>query len=155
MKRWFALQAVVATLLLLLVAIYSSRVVNRHLAVVLSLGGRDIASLRPDTRLYVSEIPGRVSLTYFVSSRESMPSAMKGVEKAVRSLLWAMKAQNPDHVDYRVLDPDLDPDNGAPYASSHRASPVKVRKVLQDASGEKAVWSTLVIAHERSSDAWI
>ena len=102
MKRWFALQAVVATLLLLLVAIHSSRVVNRHLSVVLNLGGRDIASLRPETRLYLSGIHGRVSLTYFVSSRESMPSAMKGVEEAVRLLLLAMKAQNPDHVEGRI-----------------------------------------------------
>ncbi len=128
MRRRFALRAVVATLLLLLVAIHSSRVVSRHLGVALNLGGRDIASLRPETRRYLAEIHGRVSLNYFVSSRESMPAAMKGVEKAVRSLLWAMKAQNPDHVDYRVLDPDLDPDDGAPYASSHRASPVKVRR---------------------------
>jgi ABC-type uncharacterized transport system involved in gliding motility auxiliary subunit len=155
MKRWFALQAAVATLLLFLVAIHSSRVVNRHLSGVLHLGGWRVASLRAETRHYLSGIHGRVSLTYFVSSRESMPSAMQGMEKAVRSLLWAMKAENPDHVDYRVLDPDLDPDNGVAYASSHGASPVKVRKVLQDASDERAVWSTLVIAHERSSDAVI
>ena len=155
MKRWFALHAVVATLLLLLVAIQSSRVINRHLGVVLNLGGRDIASLRPETRRYLAAIHGRVSLTYFVSSRLSMPAAMKGVEEAVRALLRAVKAQNPDQIDYRVLDPDLDPDNGRSFASSHRASPVKVRKVLQDTADEKAVWSSLVIAHERSSDALI
>ena len=155
MKRWFALHAVVATLLLLLVAIQSSRIVNRHLDIVLNLGGRDVASLRPETRRYLAAIHGQVSLTYFVSSRTSMPSAMKGVEKAVRALLRALKAQNPDAVDYRVLDPDLDPETGVSYASSHRASPVKVRKVLQDAADEKAVWSSLVIAHERSADALI
>ncbi len=156
MKRVLVLQGMAAIVLLFLVAIFVSRAADRYLDVTLELGARDIASLRPETLSYLSGIKGRVSLTYFVSSRKSMPSSMKGVEQAVVSILEAMQSEAPAHLDYRVLDPDLDPHNGPAYAASrHRVSPVKLRSVLEDTAAEQAVWSSLVVTYDQFPEALI
>ena len=156
MKRVFVLQSVVAIGLLFLVAIFASRAADRYLDVDFELGARDIATLRPETLDYLSEIKGRVCLTYFVSSRKSMPSSMRSVESAVVSILQAMQSAAPEHLDYRILDPDLDPDNGPTYAARrHRVSPVKLRRVLGDAAAEQAVWSSLVVTWDQFPDTLI
>jgi len=145
-----------ASVLLFLVAILGSRVADRYLDVSFELGARDIASLRPETLDYLSGIKGRVALTYFVSSRKSMPSSMRDVEHAVVSILEAMQSGAPEHLDYRVLDPDLDPGNGPAYAARrHGVSPVKLRRVLEDATAEQAVWSSLVVTRDQFPDALI
>jgi hypothetical protein len=155
-------QSAAAVGLLLLVAFQVHRLLSARLGLKLNLGGRDIAALKPETAAFLAAGRERITLTYFVSSRETMPSSMKGVEEAVRALLRALKAQAPHRLDYRVIDPGLEPklDDekmtvAEAYASSRSASPLKVRKVLRDESSEEGIWSSLAIAHGRFSDALI
>ncbi|MBM4091465.1 MAG: hypothetical protein FJ276_18870 [Planctomycetes bacterium] len=83
-------------MLLLLVAVYLGRILGTHLGWTLDLGGGEIAALRPETRSYLARLEGRVSLTCFISSRDVLPTSMKGVENALRSLLQAFNAAAPD-----------------------------------------------------------
>ncbi|HVR74189.1 MAG TPA: Gldg family protein [Planctomycetota bacterium] len=170
MKRLFILQSVLAVVLLFLVAVQGARVVERHFPLRFKLGGPGSATLRESTLSYLKGLRGRVSATYFVSARRTMPSSMKAVEDEVRRLLERMKRAAPEKFDYRVLDPELDPGSGeaatdvrpggkvdvkVAYASGRGASPVKIRKVLRDESSEEAVWSSLSLAHDQHPDALI
>ncbi len=146
-RRLFILQSVLAVLLLLLVAVFAHGVLGNHLRLKFNLGGRDITDLRPETLTFLQAGDSGISLDYFVSDRSQMPSAMRGVEEAVRSLLQAFKEAAPERVDYRVIDPDVDPNYAVGLASGRGASPVKVRRVKQDADAEESVWSSLSIAH--------
>ncbi|MBI4603016.1 MAG: Gldg family protein [Planctomycetes bacterium] len=161
-KALFLVHAVTAVVLLFLVAVYGSRVVESHLAARVKLGGPGSTGLKASTVSYLGSLRGRVTLTYFVSARKAMPSSMKGVEDAVRSLLEEVRRAAPEAVDVRVIDPAFDREQRAngedvvgEYASGKSASPVKVRKVLRDESSEESVWSSLSIAHEQLPDALI
>ena len=154
MRRAVAIETAVAVLLLFFVAVYASRLVHRVVGLELALGNRTSSGLRATTRSTLAGLEGRVSLTYFVSGRRTMPSHMQGTEDAVRSLLGRIRSAAPERVDVRVIDPELDP-GGPSYAARMRVSPVKVRKVLRDESSEQAVWSSLAIAHGRYPEAVI
>src|SRR5262249_20102763 len=157
-----------------------ARWVERHADVGLALAAGQSTGLQASTQAYFGALDGRMTMTYFVSSRRAMPSGERAVEDAVVALLSRIKAAAPQKVDIRVLDPDVAPDPGAEpaaaaagpepgnpagpapgnpfgrreprrftgreYAASRGASPVEVRKVLHDESGEVAMWSSLVIA---------
>jgi ABC-type uncharacterized transport system involved in gliding motility auxiliary subunit len=162
MKKLLVLQTGLAALLFFLTAVQAARVVSVHFGWKISPGGRNIAALKPTTVEYLAQLRGRVSLTYFVSSRKDMPSSMQRVEGEVRALLSALKTEAPEQLDFRVIDPAADAGEesarvppGDAYASRKSASPMKLRRVLQDASGEQAVWSSLAIAHEQHRDALI
>lgn len=155
MKRLFAFQSVLAVPLLFFVAVYGARVFEKHFRTRVQLGGQASTTLKKRTLAYVRDLRGRVSLTYFVSARSAMPSSMASVENAVRAFLEELKRAAPARIDYRVLDPGLDAENGSSYASASGASPIKVRKVLRDESSEETVWSSLSLAHDQHRDALI
>lgn len=159
-----------ACVLLVLVAAYAARLVAAGTGARWRLDEAGANGLRPATLAYLEGAEGRLGLTYFVSSRRAMPSSLQRVEAEVMRLLLALKAAAPGKLDYRILDPDLAPDpalepplppppageeeraakpvaRAVSYASSHAASPVKVRRIVQDASSETAVWSSLVLSH--------
>ncbi|MBI4585999.1 MAG: Gldg family protein [Planctomycetes bacterium] len=155
MKRFLLLQIVALAALLPLTGFLAVRAARHFREARLSLGGRDFARLKPETAGLLARLKGRVTLTYFVSAREKLPSAMVDIEPAVRSLLEAMKRAAPEHVDVRVIDPEVDPKIGPNYAAGKRASPVNVRKVLQDESAQEGIWSSLAIAQDRCRDTLI
>jgi len=152
MKRLFAAEAALAVLLLFLVAVQGSRLIESHSGASLALARTARTTLGPETLDYLRGLQGRLSMTYFVSSRSSMPSSMKGVEDAARALLARFKEAAPDRIDFRVLDPTLDKERGVSYAAGKRASPIKVRRVLADESSEQAVWSSLALSEDTYPD---
>ncbi len=152
MKRVSAAAPLIGIVLALAVASAGGGLLGRH-APRLALGGDESARLHPATRDYLEHLSGRVSLTYFVTERRRMPSSMKGVEEPVRALLDRVAAAAPGKIDVRVIDPTLDPSQGPAYASQKGASPVEMREVVGDESGEGTVWSSLAGAHDRHPDA--
>jgi hypothetical protein len=152
MKRLFAIEAALAVILLFLVAVQGSRFIESHSGARLALARAARTGLKPGTIEYLRSLRGHVAMAYFVSARQSMPSSMKGIEDAVRAVLERFKEAAPERIDIRVLDPGLDQGRGASYASGKGASPIKVRKVLQDESSEEAVWSSLAVSHDRDPD---
>ncbi|MFN0059093.1 MAG: Gldg family protein [Planctomycetota bacterium] len=153
MRRLFAVQAILAVALLFLVAIYGARVLDHRFATRVALGATTRTELKRETLAYLRGLRGRIVLTYFASARGAMPSALKGVEREVRTLLTAFKNAAPDRIDVRVVDPAFAAPHGAAYAARKRAAPVSVRKIMRDESGAAAVWSALVVAHEQFPEA--
>jgi len=133
-KRLFALQAALAVVLLFLVAVFASRVVERLQGVRIRLGGSEPVGLKASTRAFLSALRGRVTLTYFVTSRGAMPSSMKGVEDAVTRMLRAWKEAAPEQVDYRVIDPDM-PDDVELFLSESSLMPPKLNGVEKELRG--------------------
>lgn len=144
MRRRHILCVFIAFMLLLAIAAMVSNLVGRSRGVDLS--GTDPIVLKPATRTFLANIKGRVSLTYFVSSKDKVPANMKDVEPMMRKLLEALHDEAPQTIDISIIDPDLDDKNGAAYASRKAVAPVKLRKVRFDAASEQAVWSALDIA---------
>ena len=144
MRRRHIIRVVVAFILLLALSALIGNLVGRGSGIDLS--GNDPVVLNPATKDVLGKIKGRVTLTYFVSSKNRMPATMKDVEVTVRRLLQALKEEAPDTIDVSVIDPDIDSQYGAGYASRKAIAPIKLRAIRFDASSEQAVWSALDIA---------
>lgn len=144
MRRWHLLCVLISFFLLLAISAMTSALVGGGVGIDLS--GNDPVELRPSTKTFLANAKGRISLTYFSSSKEKMPAEMKEVEPTMRRLLARLKREAPDLIDIRFIDPDVDPKNGAAYASRKAVAPIKIRKVRYDATSEQAVWSALDIA---------
>lgn len=88
-----------------------------------------------------------VTLTYWVSSRERMPSSMRQVERSVLELLQALEqaAEQDDsaaQVSWRHADPESK-DELQTFASKRGISPMRVRSVSKDGWSEREVYSSL------------
>ena len=147
MKYRFLLQSVLASMLMLAIAVYAGRVLRLTGDWYLDPGGREIGSLAPTTVDFLKGLDERLAITYFISSREQMPSHLKEVEGGVRRLLAAMREQAPKRIDYRVVDPEQSGAAGVVYAARKKASAFSVRRVRQDEHGEQKIWSSLVLAY--------
>ena len=146
MTRRFLLQ-VVPGFLLFLIAVYAIRILEQGGTWSLDLGGRGAATLSPDTVAYLERLHKNLAVTYFVSSRDKMPSHLRELEGEVRRLLQALRKCAPGRVDIRVIDPEASGARGLAYAARKKVSPVSVRHLLGDAPSEKKVWSSLVLAY--------
>lgn len=145
MRRRHLLCVLILFVLLMATSAMITNLVGRGAG--LDLSGNDPVVVRPSTKAFLKDLKGRISLTYFVSSKDRMPADMKEVERTMRGLLEALKREEPDLIDISIIDPDIDQQNGAAYASRKAVAPIKLRKVRFDASSEQAVWSALDIAY--------
>ena len=91
MKYRFLLQSILASVLMLGIAVYAGRVLRLTGDWYIDPGGEEIGSLAPATIDFLEELDERLAITYFASSRERMPSHLKEVEEGVRRLLAAMR----------------------------------------------------------------
>ena len=147
MKRRFLLQSILSFVLLLLVVVYAGRILQQSGTWSLDLGGRETATLSPSTAAFFERLRKNLSITFFVSSSDEMPSHLRDVEAEVRRFLQALQKSAPARVDLRVIDPTVSGAQGLAYAARKKVSPVSVRHVLGDAPSEKMVWSSLVLAY--------
>ena len=148
MKHRFLLRSALCFLLLLLVVVYLGRVLSHGSGWQVDPGGRQASTLAPATVDLLKNLPRNLSITFFVSARDDMPSHLKEVERSVRDLLEALRLQAPQRLDYRILDPDLSGPAGAAYAARKKASSFQVRRILQDKHDQQQIWSSLVLAYE-------
>lgn len=153
MKRRFLLQTVLACALLLGIAAYVGRIVR--LSNSWSIGQADIAQLSSDTQRYLQALPEPLSITYFATRAERMPSHLKETERQVQRLLEAFKEAAPNKIDFRVIDPDASGAAGISYAARRKASSFSVRRVLHDEQSEQKIWSSLVLAPAGRPDVLI
>lgn len=147
MKYRFLLQSVLASVLMLGIAVYAGRVLRLTGDWYIDPGGEEIGSLAPSSVDFLKGLGQRLTITYFVSSRERMPSHLKEVEEGVRRLLEAMRECAPQRIDCRVIDPERSGTSGIAYAARKKASAFSVRRVRQDEHGEQKIWSSLILAY--------
>jgi len=155
LKNRFTLQVLAACLLLLPIAVLSTRIINHLFPDAADIAGRSLQSLKPETKEFFNGLKEPMLLTYYSSEKRKTPTSMKGVEPEVRAFLRALKAIDPEKIDYRVMYPEVDRSKGPGYAASKRVSPVTVRKVEQDEQDEGKVWSSLVIAMQGKKEILI
>ena len=149
MKRTFLLQALAGAVLLFGITVYAGRLLgaagpDAHL----DLGGRHPATVPAELRRLLRGLDGELTATLFVSGRERMPSHLREVEATARALLEEMEDAAGGRFSYRVIDPGLSGPAGARYAASRRASPIRVRRVVDDAESQAEIWSSLVFSRE-------
>ncbi len=149
MKRTFLLQALIGAVLLLGVTVYAGRLLGAAgSAVRIDLGGRHPATVPAELRRFLRGLDGELAATLFVSGRDVMPSHLRDVEETARALLEEMEDAARGRFSYRVIDPGLSGAAGARYAASRRASPIRVRRVVDDAESQAEIWSSLVFSRE-------
>ena len=107
MKHRFLLRSALCFLLLLLVVVYLGRVLRHGSGWQVDPGGRQASTLAPPTIAFLENLPRNLSITFFVSDRDDMPSHLKEVERSVRDLLEALRLQAPQRLDSCILDPNL------------------------------------------------
>ena len=149
MKRTFLLQALAGAVLLFGITVYAGRLLgaagpDAHL----DLGGRHPATVPAELRRFLRGLDGELTATLFVSGRERMPSHLREVEATALALLEEMEDAARGRFSYRVIDPGLSGPAGARYAASRRASPIRVRRVVDDAESQAEIWSSLVFSRE-------
>lgn len=153
MKHRFLLQTALACALLLGIAAYAGRILRLSDSWV--IGQADIAQLSPETEQYLAGLAQPLSITYFATDAERMPTHLKDVERQVRRLLKSFKKSAPEQIDYRVIDPKASGATGIAYAARHKASSFSVRRVLHDEQSEQKIWSSLVLASAGQSEILI
>jgi hypothetical protein len=151
-KRRFLLQSLACFALMLGVAVWGARLLHTVGAPGLDLGGGDVATLSPLSRAFIADLEGRLDITFFVSDASRMPSHLKTVEPQVVRLLQALRAQAPDRISYRVVDPDLSGGEGLAYAARRKVSPLSVRQIRGDEQAEQKVWAALVMKSQASKN---
>ena len=149
MKRTFLLQALAGAVLLLGVTVYAGRLLGAAgSAARIDLGGRHPATVPAELRRLLRGLDGELTATLFVSGRERMPSHLGRVEETARALLEEMEDAAGGRFSYRVIDPGLSGAAGARYAASRRVSPIRVRRVVDDAESQAEIWSSLVFSRQ-------
>ena len=155
MKRRFLLSSLLNFVLLLTVVVYAGRLLGRGGGWAWDLGGQSIQTLRPQTRLFLAELSGQLSITYFVSHQLRMPSNFREVEGQVRLLLDALRQRAPHKIDVRVIDPAVSGGAGLAYAAARKTSAFSVGRILRDQQGEEKIWSSLVLAYQNYPEVLI
>ena len=149
MKRTFLLQALLGAVLLLGITVCAGRLLGAAgSSARVDLGGRHPATLPAELRRLLRGLDGELAATLFVSGRERMPSHLGDVEETARALLEEMEDAAGGRFSYRVIDPGLSGPPGARYAASRRVSPIRVRRVVDDAESQAEIWSSLVFSRQ-------
>jgi hypothetical protein len=139
--------ALAAMLILgLLIAVEAARVARHLRGLRLELGQVKLSQLGDQTRRRLGALKEDVFITYYVTDRAGMPSAMRRVEQGVTDLLEAMRGAAGGRLRYQIVDPGTDSDL-VRFASRRGVAPFRARSVERDAYSERTVWSTLAVSY--------
>ncbi|MFN0206852.1 MAG: Gldg family protein [Planctomycetota bacterium] len=148
MKAGRILAGAILLALLLGIGAFAVRVARHYRGARAELAQFKITQLDPATKQRLHTLKDKVFLTYFVNSRAELPSHMRGLERSVKDLFDAMKAEAKGLLDYQIIDPsDKKNQDIARYASNRKISPVRVRSVARDSYSEKIVWSGVSVSY--------
>lgn len=147
MKTRFLILSAVRCVLLLGVVVVAGRLVERTAGGALDLGGARPGTLDAETRYALARMDGPLAISYFVSTRERMPSRFQRLEDDVRALLAALEKAALQKVHCRVLYPEISGAQGIAYAAGKGVSAFSVGQVRHDEHDERKIWSSLVLEH--------
>ena len=145
MRARFLLQSSICFLLLLGLVMYAGRIAEQLGGWSVDLGGMAPATLDDETVALLRHLDAPLSITYFATPAEGMPSRFRRVESQVRSLLGALHRAAPGRVSYRVVYPGTGGAAGAAYAAARGVSPLSVAHIRHDEHDERMIWSTLAL----------
>ena len=149
LKRRYYLYIFVAFSLFLATVAQLNQLLLRHASwLQVDVGGSEPGHFSADTKHLLRNLDRRLSITFFVSNKNEMPSQLKGVEGSVVRFLQALRSEAPATIEYRVLDPGIGDQQGTFFAARKKVSSVSVRRVVHDETSEQTVWSSLVLELE-------
>jgi hypothetical protein len=152
-RRFFALQALVAFFLVIAIVAYATRVTQTLIpGVLFDPGARHASTLSHEMRSWVQNQRVPLTATLFLSADEQMPTHLKQVGPVTRQFLAALKDAVGASMQVRIIDPDRSGAQGAAYAASARVSPIRVRQVVEDQNSETTIWSSLVLSRPGHAD---
>jgi len=144
--RRLALLSLAAFALMAGVVVYAGRVVRRAPGLVIDLARVQTRGLDEAARAQLDELTDDVLVTYYVSSRDVMPSHLKRLEADVTARLEMLARASGGRLRYQIVDPGTRPEL-AEHAARMAIAPFRVRTVARDAYEEEAIWSSLAIAY--------
>lgn len=141
------LSAVLVTLVLAGLSLFAAiDVAERFPAARAEVGRVKLSRLSDELRDRLGRLRDDVTITWYVTARDRMPSHMRRVERSVTDLLAAMARESDGRLGFQIVDPTEDEDL-ARFAARRGVAPVRERHVSRDAFSEQEVWSTLSIAY--------
>lgn len=125
--------------------ILGARLVDR-LGWVLEPGGVRLATTTAATRERLARFPEHLTLSYYVTPREALPSHLAHLEEDVRAGLEALASAADGTCVVEVVHPEAFPQDRAALASAGLA-PWRARGVAEGGFREETLWSSLRIAY--------
>lgn len=117
----------------------------RGLALFAELGRGRPTKVSAEEARFLRSFPEDVTLTYYVSEPERMPSEMRPMARRAGEVLGALVEASEGRLELRILHPDGDAALER-FAAARGAAPFQRRSVVADQFRETTVWSTLEIA---------
>jgi hypothetical protein len=150
MRTRDAISIVLGAGLLLLIAVFASRIVDHYQSTMpggrIELGRVKVMQLDEATQQQLAALEQDVFITYYVSARAQLPSNMRRMERDITDLLQTMKQASGGRLDFQIVDPHAREDF-VRYAAHQRIAPFRARSVARDSYTERTVWSSLHIAY--------
>lgn len=110
----------------------------------LELAEAKALALDPELARALRELDGECRATYYVSSRERLPSELRRLEVEVTDVLTELRRASDGRFDFEVLDPAEHPELG-PWIAHQGIAPFRMRSVRHDAWTETEIHSTLAL----------
>ncbi len=127
-------------------AMLLERVAGHSSSVRTELSRVKLSTLEPALESKLGQLHDTLSITYYVTREDKMPSNMRHVEREVVDLLRALAANRKGKVEWWIVDP-TDDDDLKKFAANRKVAPVRMRSVAHDQYSEQEVWSTLSITY--------
>ena len=143
LRSWLSLAVLVA---MALVASWLARGLAADSGLILEPGAARLATLDAATRARLATFDEELTLSYYVTPRDRMPSHLAHLEDDVRDGLAAIASGVSGPVRVEVLDPDEHEELAADLASAGVA-PWRARRIEGDGYREELLWSSLRLSY--------
>ena len=114
---------------------------------VIDLSKGSIATLDGETKKTLASLQAPIKLTYFTSEKKRMPTAMRRMEPALRSLLREMKRYGGQHYTYEVVYPE-DVPQVARGLGRFGLTSFQYKTILKDEYSVDTIWSGIMLEYK-------
>jgi ABC-type uncharacterized transport system involved in gliding motility auxiliary subunit len=111
-----------------------------------------VTALSTDTTAYLGTLNDPVKITYFVTEKRRMPTALRSLERDVRTLVRQMGRWAPGRITFEVVHPEDRPQE-VRSVGRYRLSSFQYKTILKDEHRVSTVWSGLLIEYKAASRA--
>ena len=124
---------------------------NPELAAV-DLARDSVTALSTQTTEYLGTLNDPVKITYYVTEKRRMPTALRSLERDVRALVRQMGRWAPGRITFEVVHPEDRPQE-VRSVGRYRLSSFQYKTILKDEHRVSTVWSGLLVEYKGSSRA--
>ncbi|MBK8576659.1 MAG: GldG family protein [Elusimicrobia bacterium] len=111
-----------------------------------------LTTLSPKTTAFLATLSSPVKITYYVTEKKRMPTALRSMEREVRALLRQMTRWAPASLTIDIVHPEDQPQD-VRGLGRFRLSSFQYKTILKDEYNVSTVWSGLLIEYKGVSRA--